>query len=56
MTLFLKSGIYENHGSALSVHKKIMPFTLVSEVESERLFLNMWAILFFEIKKLEEGT
>ncbi|MCL7035097.1 hypothetical protein MKW94_018143 [Papaver nudicaule] len=44
----------ESHGTALSVHRKIMCFSLVNEVESERLFLNMWSMLFSEIKKLEE--
>ncbi|MCL7035095.1 hypothetical protein MKW94_018141 [Papaver nudicaule] len=44
----------ENHGSALSVRKKIMSFQLVNDFESERLFLNTWAMLFSEIKKLEE--
>ncbi|RZC82398.1 hypothetical protein C5167_045183 [Papaver somniferum] len=45
----------KNHGSALSIHKRIMSFRLVSEVESERLFGNMWAMLVYEIKKLEEA-
>ncbi|KAI3839655.1 hypothetical protein MKX03_011275 [Papaver bracteatum] len=44
----------KNHGSALSINKKIMSFQLASEVESERLFGNMWAMLVHEIKKLEE--
>lgn len=44
----------KNHGSELSINKKIMSFQLVSEVESERLFENIWAMLVYEIKKLEE--
>ncbi|KAI3878412.1 hypothetical protein MKW98_001827 [Papaver atlanticum] len=43
-----------NHGSALSTHEKIMSFRLVNEAECETLFLNMWAVLFSEIKNLEK--
>ncbi|KAI3851871.1 hypothetical protein MKW98_019870 [Papaver atlanticum] len=40
----------KNDGSALSIHTKIMSFILVNEVETERLFPKIWAML----KKLEE--
>ncbi|MCL7021876.1 hypothetical protein MKW94_022719 [Papaver nudicaule] len=44
----------KHHCSALSIHDKIMFFRLVSDDESEKLFRNIWAKLFSEIKKLEE--
>ncbi|KAI3940060.1 hypothetical protein MKW92_050350 [Papaver armeniacum] len=44
----------KNHGSALSIHEKIMSFRLVNEDESETLFQNMWAMLFYEIKNLQK--
>ncbi|KAI3889601.1 hypothetical protein MKW92_001880 [Papaver armeniacum] len=39
-------------GSALSIHTKIVSFILLNEVETERLFPKIWAML----KKLEEGA
>ncbi|KAI3890956.1 hypothetical protein MKX03_019965 [Papaver bracteatum] len=46
--------IMKSHGSAVSIRDKILYFRLVDEVESRKLFRNMWAKLFFEIKRLEE--
>ncbi|KAI3946271.1 hypothetical protein MKW92_035724 [Papaver armeniacum] len=52
VSLILES--MKNHGSALSIHEKIMSFRLVNEDESETLFQNMWAMLFYEIKNLQK--
>ncbi|MCL7033182.1 hypothetical protein MKW94_014930 [Papaver nudicaule] len=46
---FLYSGVYE------TIHK-VMTLRLVNADECESLFMKIWAMLFFKIKKLEEGT
>ncbi|MCL7042319.1 hypothetical protein MKW94_028441 [Papaver nudicaule] len=44
----------KKHGSAVSIHKEITSLIQDNEDECERLFMKIWAMLFFEIQKLEE--